>query len=116
MKRLLKTYNELLGAALGIILFFVAPPILRWLDPTSAAEDAGVLHTLILGVIIVLVASSVAWAMFSLSFPDLFRLWDEHGEGYLQGNNKTQLKAIYTGFVIYFIYFLALVLTVNALL
>jgi hypothetical protein len=121
MKNFLKTYNELLSIPIAIVLFFFAPPLYRLIDPGAGQFDAGYFQVLIFAIVAFNVASGVAWLMFRLNFPSLYKYWDNDFEDDVlerpwpvkqDGGHKAQIYSI----AIYSLYFLTLIILIISLL
>jgi hypothetical protein len=80
MKKLIKRFNEFIGIPVAVLLFFLTPPLLRMIDPTAGAFDAGYLHAIVLGLVKVFMASAIAWILLWMSFPKLYRYLDDDAE------------------------------------
>ena len=70
-------WNEFITIPLGIILFFTFPQMLRLFDNTTAAYDAGVLHSYISAVAGMLIIHGYAWIMLRITFPGVYKFFDD---------------------------------------
>lgn len=84
MKTLLRKYNGWIGFVLGTVLFFIAPHIYRQFDPTAGQLDAGFIHPIIYAIVVVSIASAVAWMLTKFTAPgpheDLDRVLERNGK------------------------------------
>jgi hypothetical protein len=71
--KLLRDWNDLLILApSALILFIVGGQFIRALDPTAAVVELGVLSILNWNLFLLLLASSVAYYIYKISFGDYF--------------------------------------------
>ncbi len=74
--RFLKSCNEELVIVVALAVFFLMPHLLRQIDPTAGAYDAGVLQVISVAVIAFCVFKSFTWFILRViwpSIPILFR-------------------------------------------
>lgn len=91
VKTFWRRYNEFLVLPLAVALLIISPKFFRWIDPTSASFDLGILQVIFLGLIKVLSASACAWLLLKFSFPSLYRLLDDYHEQLLTAG-RTEIK------------------------
>jgi hypothetical protein len=77
LRFVLVEWNEFITIPLGITLFFVFPRVLRLFDSTTAAYDAGVLHSYISAVAGMLIIHGYAWIMLRITFPGIYKFFDD---------------------------------------
>lgn len=107
MKRIFKALNGWISFALGTVLFFVAPPLYRLIDPTAGRYDAGYIQPIIYAMIAVSFASAFAWLMLRLNAPALYKKFDDFLEGD-QSCFSDQVKAAF----FFYAFFVLLIITV----
>lgn len=110
-KAFLGENNEFWGIPIGVALFVIVPTALRWLDPTAAPFDVGVLHALIFGVAGFLVVKGAAWLFLAMDFPDLYHYLDKRLTG-IEGETARRRVSL----VLYFGYMLLMAIMVIAVL
>lgn len=85
-KKFLQRYNGWLGFLIATVIFFVAPPIYRLLDPTAGQLDAGYIHPIVYAMVVVCIASGIAWmlSMFTAPGPHkaLDNILEDHTDPY----------------------------------
>lgn len=64
--------NEVLNLVLAVTLFLCTPTILRFIDPTAGAFDAGVLHIIVFSLTATVAFSFFAWIGMKLNFGSVF--------------------------------------------
>lgn len=64
-----KPVKEATALITGILLFFAANVILRWLDPTAATYDAGVLQIINFSVLSFAVYQAITWSIVKNIWP-----------------------------------------------
>lgn len=72
MTGFLKRWPELLGLPLALLIFFTSAPLLRWLDPTSAVFDLGILQKIFLGVLTLLAINAAVFLGIKFNFPVVY--------------------------------------------
>jgi len=65
---LFKVWPELWSFPIGIAMFFLSIPVLRWLDPTSATFDAGVIQVIIVTAVIISSLSTITFLGIKFNF------------------------------------------------
>lgn len=122
-KRFISNWNEIITIPLALVLWYLSPTFLRWLDPTAATFDSGVLQNYLLAAIGLLLFNGVAWLIVKLTFPGIYRYLDSHMENAVENSptitavserekmfNLSTLQKCVISLSIFFFYFLALVL------
>lgn len=69
--RFVKKWNEAFLLVVAIITWCYSDDFLRWIDPTAAVFDAGVLQKFIYAFIGSCIAHFVTWLMLKLTFPEI---------------------------------------------
>jgi len=69
-KNVIKKVKEYGAIIANLLLFFVAQYVLRWIDPTAGAYDAGVLQSINLSLVKAAVCFTCGWLAFSAFWPD----------------------------------------------
>ncbi|WP_276496725.1 hypothetical protein [Pontibacter litorisediminis] len=75
--RLIGRWPDILGLPLAIILFILSAPLLRWLDPTSAVFDLGILQKLALGGIAMLMLNAAVFLGIKFNFPKVYAYYKD---------------------------------------
>ena len=78
--------EELLGIPVALLIFFFSPVVLRWIDPTAGAYDAGVLQIIIYATVALLIFNGLSWMGIKLVFPEVFH--------YFQNKFKTDFDKL----------------------
>jgi hypothetical protein len=68
-KRTLTFLKEYTALIVAIATFFISPYVLRWLDPTAAPYDAGVLQIMIYSVVSFAVFQAITWSIVKNIWP-----------------------------------------------
>lgn len=76
VKKFISTWNEFYTIPMALVLWYFCPILLRWMDPTAATFDSGVLQTYLLAAIGVLLLNGAAWLMIKVSFPGIYLFLD----------------------------------------
>ncbi|MDX3917464.1 MULTISPECIES: hypothetical protein [Olivibacter] len=111
IKKSIKEYSALIVA---LILFFAAPYVLRLIDPTTAAFDPGILHTIFIVVVAYAIYQAITWSITK-------NLWSEIGL-FIKQDFNTAFRAldnktkVLISLGLYFIILLMLVLLTIAVL
>jgi hypothetical protein len=112
MKSFIKKYNGWISLAVAVImstvLFFCGPGLYRLIDPEAGAFDAGYLHAIIYSIIVVFMASGIAWLLFKITAPGLQGSVDNFFE-----NASSVNESIRYGFIIYIVFFLSIVFIIS---
>jgi hypothetical protein len=69
--------QELVGLPIALCLFFFSGAVLKWLEPTSAIYDAGVLQGITVAVIHLLVGNSMARIGCTINLPWFSKSFNE---------------------------------------
>jgi hypothetical protein len=109
MIRIFKALNGWLSFALGTVLFFVAPHLYRYLDPTAGAYDAGYIMPIIYAMIVVSFASGFAWALVRFTAPGPYKDFDK----FLEGEHTAPSDTVKVMLALYF-FFMAMVVIIIA--
>lgn len=80
VKRFLSNWHEVLTIPLALVLWYLSPTFLRWLDPVAATFDAGALQVYLLAAIGLLFLTGVSWLIFKLTFPNIVKWIDKEFE------------------------------------
>ena len=105
--------EELAGILLALLLFLVSPFLLRLLDPTAGAYDAGVLHIIVFSLVALLTFSFLAWVGIKLNFKEVFDYLQTDFTKDFATLDKWQKTKI--SLLLYFFYLLLFVLIAKAL-
>lgn len=84
--RHLLSWHEYVTIPVALILFYFSPSLLRLIDPTAATYDAGVLQVIIFTIIQFLIYNAVAWIVFKLTFPKMYKMLDDEIENKVLNN------------------------------
>lgn len=102
-----KPIKEATALTTGILLFFAANVILRWLDPTAATYDAGVLQIINFSVLSFAVYQAITWSVVKNIWPAIGLYFKElFNKDFL---NLTPWQRICVSLFIYFSVFAFLV-------
>lgn len=114
MKVAIKTLKEYSALVVTIALFFVIPYVLRWIDPTTASFDPGVLHTVFAALVMYAIYQAVTWSITKTLWPGIGRyMKGSFGDDF--DNLKPQPK-ILISMGLYFIILLSFILITIAIL
>lgn len=86
----LTQWNELLTIPAAFILWWLSPYFLRWLDPTAGVYDAGIFQVILFAIICFLIFHGVVWLVLKLTFPRLYRFFDDEFEKAVTDNPELQ--------------------------
>lgn len=103
-----KTIKEYTALIIMVALFFISTTVLRWLDPTAATFDAGVLQVINLTLVKMAVYSIVTWSIFQTIWPDLAIYFKSSFSSEFLTLKPCQ--KIFISLFVYFFYLLSLVL------
>lgn len=84
-----KGWRIVLMVALAAAVFLLAPPLLRWLNPSAGAFDVGTLNAPVLAALQFFAAVSMAFVPWRFLFPGLY--------GYVRDGMEEKLLANITG-------------------
>ena len=73
----LAKYREFLLIILAILVFFLSPNVIRWIDPTAGAYDLGILQIAVVAVMFFFFYSFTAWITTNLIWPDLGNFFND---------------------------------------
>jgi hypothetical protein len=105
--RLLRNHNEELTLIIAVVLFFLSPRVLHWVDPTAGVYDAGILQLLNVAIIAFCVFNSFNWLTMRIVWPSVRSYFENHFV--FDFNELTPWQKIKTSLFIYFSLLLALV-------
>lgn len=112
--KFIKTYNELLSIPIALVLFFTFPRFYRQFDATAGAWDAGYLHILVFVLTAINLFSGVSWILMRLNFPIWYKYFDDNMEQEVLEDIGYR-KALFP-LTIYFLYFLAMLVVLVAMI
>jgi hypothetical protein len=64
--------EELWSIPAALLIFFLSPTFLRWIDPTAGSYDAGIFQIVIFAIICLLMFNGFAWMGIKQVFPEVF--------------------------------------------
>jgi hypothetical protein len=64
--------EEFFSIPLALIIFFVSPYVLRWIDPTAGTYDSGIFQIILFATISLLIYNGLAWMGVKQVFPEIF--------------------------------------------
>lgn len=76
VKRFLSSWNEIITIPIGFIAWYLSPAFLRWIDPTAATFDSGVLQLFLLAGIGLYLGNGIVWLLIKLTFPGVYKFLD----------------------------------------
>jgi hypothetical protein len=85
--RFVRKWHEVVSIPIAFALWYLSPIFLRWLDPTAAVFDSGILQKMLFGVIALFIGNGTVWLLIKLTFPKAYRFLDDKMEMML-GNHK----------------------------
>jgi len=88
--RLLVNWHEIMTIPIGLAIFYFFPRLLRLMDPTAGAYDAGVLHSAIVAIAIMLILHGFVWLILKLTFPGVYKFLDDIFEEHILENPGLQ--------------------------
>lgn len=71
MLKHLKNYREYLTIVVALLVFFVSPYVLRWVDPTAGAYDIGIMQIPVIAAMNFFLYCFTAWFTINLLWPDV---------------------------------------------
>ncbi len=77
-RALLLSYNEYLPMFTALILWWMSRYFTRFIDPTAAVDDAGLLQALLFGVVLYFTAQACAWFSMRVAFPKIGKYLDDN--------------------------------------
>lgn len=108
-KQILKHFNGWTGFAVSSILFFAAPPLYRYIDPTAGSFDAGYIHPIIYAGVVIGFAIGYAWLMVRLLAPGPFKAFDWFLESEKSNDSNDSLTMALWLFILFFVAIIAIV-------
>lgn len=112
--KIFKTLKENSMIVFLLVLFFLIPFALRFVDNTSAAFDPGILHSVVLSCLIYAIFQACTWSILKVIWPDLGKYFiNDFSMDYGNLNKRTK---ILISLGVYFFILLQLVLIVCAIL
>ena len=85
--RFVRKWHELLSIPIALVLWYLSPTFLRWMDPTAATFDSGILQKILFAVVALLVGNGVVWLVLKLTWPRAYKFFDDKFETML-GNHS----------------------------
>ena len=82
----LLSWHEYVTIPVALALFYVSPWLLRMIDPNAATYDSGVLQVILFTIIQFLFYNAVAWIVFKLTFPKMYKMLDDEIENKVLNN------------------------------
>jgi hypothetical protein len=79
-------WHEYFTVPIALLLWYVSPSILRWIDPTAATYDAGIFQVILFTTIQFLIYNALAWIAFRLTFPGMYKMLDDEIENKIMNN------------------------------
>lgn len=107
-----REWSEMWSLPFAVILWFVSPTLMRWVDPTAGSFDVGYIQKLVLAMVFMLAVSGFSWLGIKFNFPDLFHYGDDGFETDFKNLTAWQKISLYL-FVPLFYMFLLTVLIVT---
>lgn len=101
-KKFLMRYNGWMGFIFGTIVFFIAPPIYRLIDPTAGQFDAGYIHPIIYAFTGLCFASASAFFMTKFTAPGPFAQLDR----FFENDSWVTTDGIRVAMILYVAYFI----------
>ncbi len=81
MKKIIQIFKEwkeeFFSIPLSLIIFFISPYFLRWLDPTTGTYDAGIFQIIIFATISLLMYNGLTWMGIKQVFPEIFTYFQD---------------------------------------
>ena len=105
--RHLLSWHEYITIPVALMLWYFSPALLRIMDPTAATYDSGVLQVILFTIIQFLFYNAVAWIVFKLTFPKMYRMLDDEIENKVLNNGSItmweKIKVVLWVFSLYLI-------------
>ncbi len=76
VKRFISNWNEIITIPIGFLAWYFSPLFLRWIDPTAATFDSGVLQLYLLAGIGLYLGNGIVWLLIKLTFPGVYKYLD----------------------------------------
>lgn len=107
----LLSYSEFITIPTALLIWYASPYVLRWVDPSAGTYDSGVFQIIIFTVIQFLFYNAVAWLVFKLTFPKMYKMLDEEIENRILNNGAiTTFEKIKVVLWIFSLYLVCIVL------
>lgn len=81
-------WNEYISIPLAILIWWISPVFLHWVDPTASLYDAGIFQVIIFTVIQFLIYHGVVWIMIKASWPGMYHFLDDTLEEKILNNGS----------------------------
>lgn len=107
--------NELVGIPLALLIFWLSPIVLRWLDPTAGVYDAGVIQSLSVAAIYVLIIVTAASVGLKVNFPHVFKYFNQDEGFNLDYKLLTKWQKIRLSLFLYCFYIAAFLVALIAI-
>lgn len=101
-------YNGWLGFVAFTVLFFAAPPLYRFIDPTAGQFDAGYIHPIIYASAVLTWASGLAFFLLQITAPAIHAQLDR----FLESEEWVMTDAIRYGMIMYLVFMILMCATV----
>lgn len=109
--RHLLSWHEYVTIPVALALWYFSPRLLRIMDPTSATYDSGVLQVILFTIIQFLFYNAVAWIVFKLTFPKMYKMLDDEIEDKVLNNGSiTMWEKIKIVLWVFSLYLISIVL------
>jgi len=108
----LKRWNELFTIPIALVMWYWSSEVLRWIDPTAATYDAGVLQVCVLVIIQFLLYHGIAWLVIKITFPKLYDYINNAFD--VEFHKITEWQRLKLVLSVFALYFLAIVLLAKA--
>lgn len=96
--------KELTGIFLAVLIFLIFPFMIRQIDSSAAAIDAGILSAIILAVIAMLIFKALTWWLLRTIWPVFADFSTYHFERNFKLLERQQKVLIYLGFYLLILY------------
>lgn len=105
------SFHEYFTIPVAIGIWIVSPYFLQWIDPTAATYDSGVFQVIIFTIIQFLIYNAVAWVVFKLTFPKMYKMLDDEIENKVLNNGSiTMFEKIKIVLWVFSLYLICIVL------
>lgn len=112
-KKLWQNWNELVVIPIAIVLWLYSDSLLRWMDPTSATFDSGIMQIYLFAIIGLLFFSGFSWLYLKLNWPLAYEYLSTEFEDDLWSLEPKYRSALFL--FLFFLPFILLVVLANAL-
>jgi hypothetical protein len=100
-------WNELITIPFAILLWYLSPYFLHWIDPTAATFDSGIFQVILFTIIQLLIYNGVVFLLIKITWPGLYKFLDNGLEDEIFNNGHTtyyeKVKIVMWIFSLYFI-------------